>query len=88
MSFDDKEMLKKILKSLVENNDATVLIVGNYLDFNQEHLEMEYAVSADEDELFEVLVQLFKNDKFRQQARKAILHVDYGDSEIDNLNIN
>lgn len=88
MGFDDKDMLKKILKSLVENNDAAVLIVGNYIDFDEEHLEMEYAVSADEDELFEILIQLFKNETFRKQARKAILHVDYGNSEIDNLNIN
>tara|TARA_R100000458_G_C8278473_1_gene254633 strand:- start:11182 stop:11448 length:267 start_codon:yes stop_codon:yes gene_type:complete len=88
MGFDDKEMLKKMLKSLVENNDASVLIVGNYVDFNEEHLEMEYAVSADEEELFEILIQLFKNETFRAQARKAILHIDYGNSEIDNLNIN
>jgi len=88
MALYDDDMLKKILKSLVENNDTSLLIVGNYKDEKEDHLEMEFAVSADEDELFEILCQLFKNNVIRDQARKAILHSDYGNANIDNLSIN
>jgi hypothetical protein len=88
MAFEDSDMLKKILKSLIDGNDTSLLIVGNYNEDNSDHLEMEFAVSADEEELFEILCQLFKNNIIRDQARKAILHIDYGNSNIDNLSIN
>ena len=89
MGFDDKEMLQKILKTLIESNDTAMLVVGNYINKDEDKLEMEYAVSADEDEAFEILRELFKNNVLRDQARKAILNLDYGDSNIDNkFNVN
>ena len=89
MGFDDKEMLQKILKTLIDSTDTAMLVVGNYVNEDEDKLEMEYAVSADEDEAFEMLRELFKNNVLRDQARKAILHLDYGDSNIDNkFNVN
>jgi|TARA_R110001592_G_scaffold68599_3_gene210185 hypothetical protein len=87
MSFeqDRRKLRRKILKALVESNDCILCAVGNYEEDNE--IEIEFAVHADPDELFNILLELFKNKVVKDEARKAILYSDYGKTD-DSLNIN
>jgi hypothetical protein len=87
MSFeeDKRKLRQKILKALVESNDCIISAVGNYRE--DDEFEIEFAVNADPDELFNVLLELFKNKVVKDEARKAILYSDYGKTD-DSLNIN
>jgi hypothetical protein len=87
MSFeqDRRKLRQKILKALVESNDCIVCAVGNYED--EDNFQIEFAVNADPDELFNVLLELFKSKVVKDEARKAILYSDYGKTD-DSLNIN
>ena len=87
--MDDEEakrMRQKILKALVETNDAVLIVVGNYIDMDS--MEMEYAVDSQEGELFEMFLEIFNDEIVRSEARKAILYSDYGNKDIDSLNLN
>ena len=83
--MDKKELRQKILKNLAETNDSTFIALGNYID--DELMDIEFSVSADADELFNMMVELFKNKIVRDEARKAILFSDYGKKD-DSLNLN
>lgn len=85
--MDEKEIRQKILKNLVETNDATFIALGNYLYDDSEFMDIEFAVAANEDELFNMFTELFKNETVRAEARKAILFSDYGKTD-DSLDIN
>ena len=50
-------------------------------------MDIEFAVAANEDELFNMFTELFKNETVRAEARKAILFSDYGKTD-DSLDIN
>ena len=83
---NSKKVRQKILKGLVETNDATIIVLGNYINLETE-MEMEFAINAQEGELFEMFLQLFDNESVKSEARKAILYSDYGetDDSLDNL---
>lgn len=85
--MDEKELRQQILKQLVETNDATFIALGNYLDGDSEFMDIEFAVAANEDELFNMFAELFKNETVRGEARKAILYADYGKIN-DSLDLN
>jgi len=85
--MDEKEIRQQILKNLVETNDATFIALGNYLNGDSEFMDIEFAVAANEDELFNMFAELFKNETVRAEARKAILFSDYGKID-DSLDIN
>ena len=85
--MDEKELRQKILKQLVETNDATFIALGNYLEEDSEFMDIEFAVAANEDELFNMFAELFKNETVRSEARKAILYADYGKIN-DSLDLN
>ena len=80
-------MRQKILKSLVDTNDATFIALGNYIDSDDVFMDIEFAVAANEDELFNMFAELFKNETVRGEARKAILYADYGKIN-DSLDLN
>ena len=83
---NSKKVRQKILKGLVETNDSTIIVLGNYINLETE-MEMEFAINAQEGELFEMFLQLFDNESVKSEARKAILYSDYGetDDSLDNL---
>lgn len=81
MNRDEKEIREKILKGLVETNDAVVIIIGNYID--SESLELDFAVNTRENELFEIFLELFRNETLKDEARKAMLYSDYGNEDAD-----
>tara|TARA_Y100000593_G_C4154802_1_gene258921 strand:+ start:296 stop:568 length:273 start_codon:yes stop_codon:yes gene_type:complete len=81
MNRDEKEIREKILKGLVDTNDAVLIIIGNYID--EADLELDFAVNTEEHELFEIFSELFKNKALKGQARKALLYSDYGDGSAD-----
>ena len=83
---ETRKIRQKILKALVETNDAVLIVVGNFVE--DDSMEMEYAVDCQEDELFEMFSEIFRDDLVRSEARKAILYSDYGNKDIDSLNLN
>ena len=86
MNRNEKEIREKILKGLVETNDAVLIIIGNYID--EANLELDFAVNTEEHELFEIFSELFKNNALKGQARKALLYSDYGDESADKNGLN
>tara|TARA_R110002020_G_scaffold153128_6_gene332277 strand:+ start:2293 stop:2541 length:249 start_codon:yes stop_codon:yes gene_type:complete len=76
----------KILKALTETNDSVFIALGNY--GKDDLLELEFAVNANEDELFAVFTEMFKSEVIKDEARKAILFSDYGREDIDQINLN
>jgi lipoate synthase len=87
MKDEEREMRKKVLKALSEGNDCVIIALGNYLKPDEELLDIEFAVNADCDEIFNMFVELMKNKAVRDEARKAILFSDYGKTN-DSLNLN
>ncbi|BAQ92981.1 hypothetical protein [uncultured Mediterranean phage uvMED] len=89
MNNDDesKKIRQKILEGLVETNDTCIIVLGNYLNSDAVEMELEFAVNAQEQELFEMFLELFQNESVKSEARKAILYSDYGksDDSLDNL---
>ena len=85
--MDEKKIRQQILKNLVETNDACFIALGNYIDDLGDEMDVEFAVAANEDELFNMFAELFKNETVRAEARKAILFSDYGKTD-DSLDIN
>jgi len=81
MNGDEKRIREKILKGLVETNDAVVIVIGNYVD--NESLELDFAVNTREEELFEIFLELFKNSTLKDEARRALLYSDYGNEDAD-----
>jgi len=81
-----KDKVQESLKKIVKDNDAVLLAVVNYSE--DEDLQIEFAVNTTDEELFTVLVELFKNNEIKDEARKAILFSDYGKKDIDSLNLN
>lgn len=82
----EKEIRQKILKTLTESNDSVMIVMANFIE--EDVMDFEFAVNAEPAELFEMFVQLFENKIIRDEARKAILHSDYGREDIDSLNLN
>ena len=83
---NEKELRQKILKTLTESNDSVIIIIANSVDDNT--MDFEFAVNAEQEELFEMFAQLFDNKIIRDEARKAILQADYGREDIDSFNLN
>jgi hypothetical protein len=81
-----KEERVNALRALVEDNDAVFVVLVNYT--NGECAELDMAVNASDEELFEIFSELFKNKGVRDEARKAVLYSDYGNKDADNLNLN
>jgi hypothetical protein len=83
---EEKRLRQRVLKTLTQTNDATFILLGNYVD--EDSIELEYAVDTQEGELFEMFLEVFKDETVRSEARKAILYCDYGDEDADSLNLN
>ncbi len=86
MNFNEKEIREKILKGLVETNDAVLIVIGNYLDL--EEFELDFAINTKDNEIFEMFLQLFKNQALRDEARRAMLYSDYGNESADKNGLN
>lgn len=86
--FDfEKEMRKNVLEGIAKSNDCVIIALGNYKNNDLDQMEIEFAVNADTDEIFNIFVELMKNKTVRDEARKAILFSDYGKTN-DSLNLN
>lgn len=83
---DERRLRQKILKTLSQTNDSVFIILGNYV--SEDAMELEYAVDSTDEELFEMLCELFQDKTVRSEARKAILYCDYGNQDADSLNLN
>tara|TARA_B110000902_G_C14175503_1_gene538505 strand:- start:696 stop:953 length:258 start_codon:yes stop_codon:yes gene_type:complete len=83
----EKESRQNVLKLLMEANDSVFIALGNYEEDDDEQMSIDFAVSADEEEVYAMFVELFKNSEIRDEARKAILYSDYGKTD-DSLNLN
>jgi len=86
---DERRLRQEVLKNLVDGNDSILVAMGNYITpDNDELMDIEFAVNASEEELFTMFTELFKNKTVRDEARKAVLYSDYGNEDIDSLNLN
>jgi hypothetical protein len=86
---DERRLRQEVLKNLVDGNDSILVAMGNYINpDNDELMDIEFAVNASEEELFTMFTELFKNKTVRDEARKAVLYSDYGNEDIDSLNLN
>lgn len=81
-----KEVRANVLELLIESNDAVFIVLGNYID--GESAELDMAINASSEEMFEIFSELFKNKEVRDEARKAVLYSDYGNKNADSLNLN
>tara|TARA_R100000541_G_scaffold49989_2_gene57177 strand:- start:158 stop:430 length:273 start_codon:yes stop_codon:yes gene_type:complete len=81
-----KEVRANVLELLIESNDAVFIVLGNYID--GESVELDMAINASNEEMFEIFSELFKNKEVRDEARKAVLYSDYGNKNADSLNLN
>ena len=86
MNRSEKEIREKILKGLVETNDAVLIVIGNYLDL--EEFELDFAINTKDNEIFEMFLQLFRNEALKDEARRAMLYSDYGDESADKNGLN
>lgn len=86
MNYNEKEIREKILKGLVETNDAVLIVIGNYLDLDE--FELDFAINTKENEIFEMFLQLFQNQALKDEARRAMLYSDYGDESADKNGLN
>tara|TARA_X000001382_G_scaffold101953_2_gene76661 strand:- start:2115 stop:2366 length:252 start_codon:yes stop_codon:yes gene_type:complete len=83
--MDEKELRKEIMKQLTQTNDSCLLVLGNFI--SSEAMDIEFAVTASDEELYVMFCELFRNETIRDEARKAVLFSDYGKTN-DSLNIN
>jgi len=86
MNYNEKEIREKILKGLVETNDAVLIVIGNYLDLDE--FELDFAINTKDNEIFEMFLQLFQNQALKDEARRAMLYSDYGDESADKNGLN
>lgn len=84
---EERELRRKVLEALVNANDTVMIAVGNYTNEEDGILEIEFAVNADSEEIFNMFVELMKNKAVRNEARRAILFSDYGKTN-DSLDLN
>jgi len=82
----NQEVRNEVLKALVETNDISFIVLGNYDD--GEVVGLDLAVNASSEEMFEIFSELFKKKEVRDEARKAVLYSDYGNKNADSLNLN
>lgn len=86
--MENRKSKQEALKLLVKENEAVILAIGNESSNPKRMLDVEFAVNGSADEIYFLLVELFKNEEVRNEARKAILFSDYGKKEISSLDIN
>ena len=84
--MDEKEKRVRQLRDITIANDSVLIITANYTNDDMDEVDIDFSVSADEDELFLMFKRVFKHKLVKDEARKAILYSDYGDKNIDSLN--
>lgn len=83
--MDEKELRREVMKQLAKTNDSCLIVLGNFI--SNEAMDIEFAVTASDEELYGMFCELFQNETIRDEARKAVLFSDYGKTD-DSLNIN
>ena len=83
--MDEKELRREVMKQLAKSNDSCLIVLGNFV--SNDAMDIEFAVTASDEELYGMFCELFQNETIRDEARKAVLFSDYGKTN-DSLNIN
>tara|TARA_R110002073_G_scaffold197332_1_gene356459 strand:+ start:1682 stop:1954 length:273 start_codon:yes stop_codon:yes gene_type:complete len=90
MSEDEekqKEVFRaEVINALMESNDVSIIVLGNYA--KDESVSLELGLNVNNEELFYIFSELFKDKEIRDEARKAVLYSDYGNKNADSLNLN
>lgn len=83
--MDEKELRREVMKQLTKTNDSCLIVLGNFI--SNEAMDIEFAVTASDEELYGMFCELFQNETIRDEARRAVLFSDYGKTN-DSLDIN